>query len=80
MGELAHSTVTWWQAHFGAVMLGSLQLSLNSSDKTKPGEMIGNSSQENDPVKVQSTPHRMSLSHHSTWLMSKLMLVSKGIA
>ena len=27
VGELAHVTVTWWQAQFGAVMLALLQLS-----------------------------------------------------
>ena len=32
-GELAPVTVTWQQAHFGAVMLGLLQLSHSSSDK-----------------------------------------------
>ena len=32
VGELAHATATWQQAHFGAVMLGSLQLSHGSSD------------------------------------------------
>ena len=47
-GELAHATVTWQQAHFGAVMLGSLQLSHSSSDKLK----IENSSRESDPVEV----------------------------
>ena len=34
-GELACATVTWQQAHFGAVMLGSLYLSCSSSDKLK---------------------------------------------
>ena len=29
-GELAHVTATWRQAHVGAVMLGSLQLSHSS--------------------------------------------------
>ena len=33
MGELAKATTTWRQAHFGAVMLGLLQLSYGSSDK-----------------------------------------------
>ena len=51
-GELACATATWQQAHFGAVMLGSLQLSCSSSDKLK----IGNSSRENDPVEVQKSP------------------------
>ena len=45
-GELAHGTVTWCQAHFGAVMLGSLQLSHRSSDKLK----VENSSRESDSV------------------------------
>ena len=44
MGELAKATMTWWQAHFGAVMLGSLQLSSGTSDKNR---------QEGDPVEVQ---------------------------
>ena len=35
VGELAHATVTWQQAHFGAVMLGSLQLSHSNLDKIK---------------------------------------------
>ena len=52
VGELAHTTATWQQAHFGAVMSGSLQLSHSSSDKTKPGEKIENFSWENDPVEV----------------------------
>ena len=34
-GELGKATTTWRQAHFGAVMLGSLQLSHISSDKSK---------------------------------------------
>ena len=33
MGELAKATTTWRQAHFGAVMSGSLQLSCSSSGK-----------------------------------------------
>ena len=40
---------TWQQAHFGAVMSGSLQLSHSSSEKLK----IENFSRENDPVEVQ---------------------------
>ena len=38
VGELAHATATWQQAHFGAVMSGLLQLSCSSSDKPKPRE------------------------------------------
>ena len=52
VGELAHLTVTWQQAHFGAVMLGLLQLSHSSSGKPKPGEKLKNFSWENDPVEV----------------------------
>ena len=35
MGELANATMTWRHAHFGAVMLGSLQLSCSSSGKSE---------------------------------------------
>ena len=52
VGELAHVTVIWQQAHFGRVMSGSLQLSHSSSEKTKPKGKIGNSSWENDLVEV----------------------------
>ena len=54
-GELGHTTATWQQAHFGAVMLGLLQLSCSSSDKPKSGEKIENFSQESDPVEVQKS-------------------------
>ena len=53
MGELAKATMTWRQAHFGAVLLGSLQLSHSSSDKNEIGEGAKCSSQRGDPVKVQ---------------------------
>ena len=36
-GELAKSTMTWRQAHFGVVMLGLLQLSCSSSDRREIG-------------------------------------------
>ena len=49
VGELACATATWQQAHFGAVMSGSLQLSHNSSEKLK----MENFSVESDPVEVQ---------------------------
>ena len=52
-GELAKATATWRQAHFGAVMLGLLQLSHSSSDKNKIGEGAKCSSQRGDPVEVQ---------------------------
>ena len=51
-GELAHTNATWQQAHFGAVMSGSLQLCHSNSDKIKSGEKIGSFSQESDPVEV----------------------------
>ena len=47
-GELACATVTWQQAHFGAVMSGSLQLSCSSSEKL----VAENSSREKSPVEV----------------------------
>ena len=49
VGELAKATATWQQAHFGAVMSGSLQLSCSSSGKLAKL----NSSGESDPVEVQ---------------------------
>ena len=48
-GELAKATATWRQAHFGAVMSGSLQLSRSESEKLTEQ----NSSGESDPVEVQ---------------------------
>ena len=53
VGELAKATMTWRQAHFGAVMLGSLQLSHSSSDKSEMTKGATSSSQESDPVEVQ---------------------------
>ena len=47
-GELAKATATWQQAHFGAVMSGSLQLFHSSSEKLA----LQNSSGESDPVEV----------------------------
>ena len=47
--ELAKATVTWQQAHFGAVMSGSLQLSHSSSEKLAKQNLPG----ESDPVEVQ---------------------------
>ena len=48
-GELAKATATWRQAHFGAVMSGSLQLSHSSSEKLAKHNLSG----ESDPVEVQ---------------------------
>ena len=52
MGELAKATMTWRHAHFGAVMLGSLQLSHSSSDKSEIGEGANCSSQRSDSMEV----------------------------
>ena len=54
MGELAKATMTWLQAHLGAVMSGSLQLSHASSDKNRIEEGTKCSSSEGDPMKVLS--------------------------
>ena len=47
-GELAKATATWQQAHFGAVMSGSLQLSHSSSEKLAKQNSPG----ESNPVEV----------------------------
>ena len=52
-GDLAKATTTWRQAHFGAVMLGSLQLSCSSSDKSKVTTGATGSSQQGDTLEVQ---------------------------
>ena len=46
LGELAEATMTWRQAHFGAVMLGSLQLSHSGSGKSKQRVRANCSSQK----------------------------------
>ena len=53
MGELKEATTTWRQAHFEAVMLGSLQLSHSSSGESEMGERANCSSQKSDSVEVQ---------------------------
>ena len=52
-GELAKVTTMWRQAHFGAVMSGSLQLTCKSSDKTGMEEEVGHSSPKGDPMEVR---------------------------
>ena len=52
MGELVKATMTWQQAHSGAVMSGLLQLSHASSDKKRIEEGAKCSSQEDDPLEV----------------------------
>ena len=52
VGELAEATMTWRQAHVGAVMLGSLQLSHSSSGESQIGEGLNCSPQKSDSVEV----------------------------
>ena len=52
MGELAKATMTWRQAHFGAVMSGSLQLSCSSSGKSEVITGAASSIQQGDTVEV----------------------------
>ena len=52
VGELAKATMTWRQAHFGAVMSGSLQLSHSNSDKSEVTKGATSSSQPGDAVEV----------------------------
>ena len=52
-GELAKATMTWRQAHFGAVMLGSLQLSCSSSGKCEVTAGATSSFQQGGTVEVQ---------------------------
>ena len=51
-GELVKMTMTWQQAHFGAVMSGLLQLSRFSSDKNRVEKEAKCSSQEGDPMEM----------------------------
>ena len=52
-GECVEATTTWRQAHFGAVMSGSLQLTHSSSGKGEMKEGANHSSQKSDSVEVQ---------------------------
>ena len=56
-GELEKPTTTLRQAHFGAVMSGSLQLSCTNSSKTGVQDEVSHSSPESDPVEVQKFHH-----------------------
>ena len=66
VGELAKVTATWQQAHFGAVMSGSLQLSRSSSEKLAKQNLPGESdlwrcrSISWMELKVLFAPHRRS--------------------
>ena len=53
VGELAKATMTWRQAHFGAVMLGSLQLSCSSSGVSEMKEGANCSPEKSDSLEVQ---------------------------
>ena len=52
-GELTKATMTWRQAHFGAVMSGLLQLSCMSLNKSGVEEQVSHPSQSSDPVEVR---------------------------
>ena len=52
-GELKKAASMWRQAHFGAVMSGSLQLSQTNSSKMGKEEEFSHSSPGSDPVEVQ---------------------------
>ena len=51
--ELAKATTTWRQAHSGAVMMGSLQLSHTNLNKSGVEEEVSYPSQSSDPVEVR---------------------------
>ena len=53
MGELIKATIMWRQAHFGAVMSGSLQLPYTSPNKSGVEEEISHSSPRDDPMEVR---------------------------
>ena len=53
MGELAKATMTWRQAHFGAVMSGPLKLSHSSSYQSEVTKGATSSSQQGGTVEVQ---------------------------
>ena len=52
-GELEKATMMWRQAHFGAVMSGSLELSHTSSSKTGVKEEVGHHSTKSDPMEMR---------------------------
>ena len=51
-GELKKAATMWRQAHFGAVMMGLLQLSHTNPSKTGMEEEVSHSSIGSDPVEV----------------------------
>ena len=76
-GELTKVTTTWIQAHFGAVISGSLRVICTSSDETRMKEEVGHSSQNGDPVEVRKfflndvrgpvcTAQKVTIPHFST--------------
>ena len=52
-GELTKATMTWRQAHFGAVMSGLLQLAHTSSNETGVEKEVSHSSLRGDPMQVR---------------------------
>ena len=67
IGELAKVTMTWQQAHFGAVMSRLLQLSCGSSGKNRTGEgkALLSRGWTCGGVEVQSRWHTRSSLHHT---------------
>ena len=52
-GELVKATMMWRQAHFGAVMSGSLQLPCTCSNETRVEKEVSHSSPRGNPVEVR---------------------------
>ena len=52
-GELAKATMSWRQTHFGAAMLGSLQLSCSGSGQCEVTTGAASSIHQGDTVEVQ---------------------------
>ena len=59
-GELAKATTTWKQAHFRAVMSGSLQLPCMGSNRTGVEKDVAPSSPRCDTMEVKEFTYRMS--------------------
>ena len=67
-GELAKATMMWRQAHFGAVMSGSLHLPHTSSNATGVEKEVIHSSLRGDPMEVREfCLNNIRGSVHTTW-------------
>ena len=66
-GDLEKAATIWRQAHFGAVMSGSLQLSHTNPSKIGMEEEVSYSSHGSDPVEVWKLPwwYKWSSPHHT---------------